>query len=790
VIRRLSTRGLLLCHTLERAAVTICAVAAIVLSSGVAHLAGQSGEIQYVYDDLGRLLAVIDASGQAAIYTYDAVGNVLSITRQSASTVTILTFLPKTGPSGTSVTIYGLGFSATAGDNAVAFNGTPATLSAASPTKLVVVVPAAASTGPIAVTTPNGTAVSSAAFVVASGTAPSITGFSPQAGTPGTAVSISGSGFQPTAALNRLAFNIRNAQVQSATSTTLSTVVPADATSGPLSVSTPFGLARSTTDFFVPPGTFAVSEIGLTGRLTPGQPLALALPSANKVGLVLFDGLAGQRVAIRCTSVSIASSLVTIYGPDGATLVSSSVSTSGGFLETPFLLVEGTYTVVIDPTGTSTGNMTLTSYVSTDVTGAITPGGSPVTVTATTPGQNVLLTFNGVSGQRISLRFSSLSIATSNVSIKNPDGTLLVAPTQIDTLHLYLDRQTLPATGTYTLLIDPVSFNTGSATATLYDVPADATGTIVPGGAAVPLSLETPGQNAQLAFAGTAGQRVSLRFTSLTISTSFVSITNPDGSTLVSSTQIDSLHTFLDTTTLPATGTYTIAFGPYAASTGNATLTLYDVPADLAGTITPGGAALTLSVTVPGQNATASFTGAANQRVSLLLTSMTASPSYVSLKKPDGTFLVNPTYTSASSSFIDTQTLPTAGTYTILFDPYVSVTGSVTLTLYDVPADPTGTLTVGGSAVTLTTTTPGQNASASFSGTAGQQVTVRLTSNTIGWLTLSLVNPSGTTVVSTQNYTSSFNLATQTLATTGTYVVKVNPSGSGTGSAAVSVTTP
>ena len=63
-----------------------------------------AGDVQYIYDDLGRLLAVVDATaGEAAIYQYDAVGNLLAIVRQPASTVAILNFTPKSGPIGTTV---------------------------------------------------------------------------------------------------------------------------------------------------------------------------------------------------------------------------------------------------------------------------------------------------------------------------------------------------------------------------------------------------------------------------------------------------------------------------------------------------------------------------------------------------------------------------------------------------------------------------------------------------------------------------------------------------------------
>ena len=39
------------------------------------------GDIFYIYDDLGRLIVVMDSNGTGARYTYDPVGNILSITR-------------------------------------------------------------------------------------------------------------------------------------------------------------------------------------------------------------------------------------------------------------------------------------------------------------------------------------------------------------------------------------------------------------------------------------------------------------------------------------------------------------------------------------------------------------------------------------------------------------------------------------------------------------------------------------------------------------------------------------
>jgi YD repeat-containing protein len=116
----------------------------------------------YLYDEVGRLKAVLTPSGDAAIYNYDVAGNIVSITRQRSTTVSILEFTPDKGPAGSSVTIYGTGFSLTRAQNSVLFNGVPATVNASSATQLIVTVPAGATTGPITVSTPHGT-VSAAA---------------------------------------------------------------------------------------------------------------------------------------------------------------------------------------------------------------------------------------------------------------------------------------------------------------------------------------------------------------------------------------------------------------------------------------------------------------------------------------------------------------------------------------------------------------------------------------------------------------------------------------------------
>src|SRR5258708_17443858 len=108
--------------------------------------AQSSASVQYVYDALGKLTTVVDPSGNVATYNYDAVGNLLSITRStsSPSALAIFGFSPAQGSVGQTVAIQGQNFSATPSANTVKFNGTTTTVTAATANSLTVTVPAAA----------------------------------------------------------------------------------------------------------------------------------------------------------------------------------------------------------------------------------------------------------------------------------------------------------------------------------------------------------------------------------------------------------------------------------------------------------------------------------------------------------------------------------------------------------------------------------------------------------------------------------------------------------------------
>jgi len=898
--------------------------------------------IIYIYDELSRLKSVIDPVGESASYAYDAVGNLLAITRNNASQTSIVDFNPNGGPVGSGVTIYGTGYSATPSQNSVTFNGVAATVISSTLTRIVTTVPAGATTGPIAVTTPAGGAISSTNFNVTGApvSAPTLASFTPAIGVPGTAVTITGTNFDTTQNNDEVRFSPALATVSTATTTSISTIVPVGARSGKLSVSTPNGTAISTQDFFVPPSGLTANDVDFTSRITIGGPaLVMTVNTANKVAVALFEGIAGQRFSIKVSDSTFpdtgpftSTAFLQILKPDGFQFGSpygwhspngslyQAGTTSPNFVDVQTLPMTGTYTLILDPNGTNTGQATITFYnIPPDLQGPIVPGGAPVNVVTTIPGQNGSFTFAGTQGQIVSVKvtdstypdlgaFTSSAILNllkpdgsvlTSISWHSPNGSLYQASTTSDN---FLNAVTLPTTGTYTLQVDPNWTHVGQVTLALYDVPAENQGTIAVGGAPVTVSTTVPGQNARLTFTANANQVVTVRVDNSTYpnlgmftSSAILNLIKPNGAVQGWTSWNETTGNYLVAQTLATPGTYTLQVDPNWTHTGQVRVTLYDV-VDIAGTIVPGGSPVTVTTTIPGQNAKLTFNGTAGQRVSLQMTGVTMPWAIVSLNNPvlgalvanqkydikmeyfDGSgaaqaqlrwsspstaeqiipssslylpggitvgglqgdyfnntlsgapaltrtdSTVNFTWSGSAGAgvtsdnfearwtgqvqaqfsetyqfctitddgvrvwindvpvidqwvnqgaitsctgapismantgvgpggaFIDSIILPVTGTYSINIDPADSSTGQITLTLYDVPADPTASITIGGSPVTVTTTTPGQNAKLTFSGTAGQRVNLQMTGVTIPWALVTMANPTLGALVANQKY--------------------------------------
>jgi YD repeat-containing protein len=534
--------------------------------------------IRYSYDDADRLIAVVNTAGEIARYSYDSVGNRLTISRESGANLVVTALSPPRGPIGTTVTIGGSGFSTNPAQDSVTFGGVPAAISAATETSLTVTVPSGVSAGSVSVsvTSPAGTGAAPNGFVVGATDAPVVSGFTPTIGLPGTSVSVTGSNFSLTLSENTASFNVAQAQVVSATATTLGTVVPSTARSGYISVFTSKGAGKSATPFFVPPSPYVATDVGSTQLLPFGVPITVNIPTAGKIALLAFNGIAGHRLAVTqswgnpsCTST------LTLYdtrlepSPSGQVDLFVPVDFSG-YVDGRILPYTGTYTLVWKLCPTGSGNSTVTLYdVPADVTASILTNAQPVTVT-TVLGQNGRVTFDGTAGQRV-----TLFQASSNVR------TYVLEPGQWGTAQQivsgWFGPVTLQATGVHTLFVDPQGASTGDTTLTLYNVPPDPIAPITVGGSPVTVSIEAPGNHARLTFTVASSQTINIQHQQTTINSLLLSVYNQSNP---SNPLVNTFSSGSVTTTLPAAGTYVIDLSPWAfGQTGDITVQLNNVPA-------------------------------------------------------------------------------------------------------------------------------------------------------------------------------------------------------------------
>jgi len=558
-------------------------------------------------------------------------------------------------------------------------------------------------------------------------------------------------------------------------------------------------------DIAPPPGVTA-ADIEYKGRITvDGPPVTASMKTPKKKGLMVFEGVAGQRINIGFSGATLTQGRASVYRPDGEvmTIVASPVthyywsaykpagdstaskgasfSPKGGSLDLPALPSSGTYTIVLEPGERYTGDVTVT--VSTELMGDITPQGPAMPIAFGRFGQNARYTFAGTTGQTVSLQLSGVTIESGYVSILKPDGGILGTPASFGSQGAVIDTQVLPTSGVYAVLIDPGHIDLGRATLALYSAP-DVSGAIMTNEAAVTSMLIVPGQRARYTFSGTAGQWVNLGLTQVTTASSVVSMLNPDGTTLVSTTVGPSGGSLDPATILPATGAYTIVVDPVSYYTGSMTLTL---TSPLVGTIAVDGAPAAISFAKPGSTARYTFSGTEGQWVSLGLTSVTVTSSSITLLNQNGTVFASTTVGRGGGGLTAPSPLPATGTYTIVVDPASNHTGAITVTL---STEVAGNVTINSAATPVTISRAGQNARYTLAGAGNQQVTVKVTGNTIDGVTVSLSTKSGILQTEATKSGASFTLNPVTLITPDLYTITISPMAPATGRLNLQVTSP
>ncbi len=206
--------------------------------------------------------------------------------------------------------------------------------------------------------------------------------------------------------------------------------------------------------------TGTVTNGGATGSYSttvPGQNVYLTFTATadQNLGLGLSD-----LVAQGASYLNLA-----VFNPDGSYAANPSCypSYNGCQVNLPSTTA-GTYTVVVYAPSEGDRTMSFKSTLSADLTGTLTVNTSKA-LSITRRGQNGRLTFSGTASQALTLQVTGQTTTPAGrevyYTVYSPDGGNVSSTSGQASVSLSLGQ--LPATGTYTVFIDPTSGETVSA---------------------------------------------------------------------------------------------------------------------------------------------------------------------------------------------------------------------------------------------------------------------------------------------------------------------------------------
>ncbi|MEO8306261.1 MAG: IPT/TIG domain-containing protein [Betaproteobacteria bacterium] len=730
-------------------------------------------------------------------YTYDAAGNIVAIGRGAAAGVSIAGFAPASGPVGTIVTISGTGFSPTASGNGVSFNGVAAPVTAASTTTLSVTVPSGATTGRIVVTVSGTQATSAQDFAVSVPGMPTIGGFTPAAGAAGTAVTLTGTNFNPSTGATSVKLNQGNATVTSVTPTQVVFLVPPSTGSGKVRVVTGAGSAESAIDFIVPPPSIAVVDIAASTRLVAnGATQSLAVYAFNKFGLILFDGNPGDWLSLQFGNFVInpagAAVSYSIYKPDNTLFTAGSLSAGNQTIHVPPLPAAGTYAVVVR---SGTTQVSLDARLETN---RFIPGDGSSIATTRGSGQSTRALIAAVAGEQKALMVSTMAnapVGTSlNYEVVSPSGSVIRRGTAYGQGSTDLMRP-FALTGTHAVIFTPGSFMTLSS----YQIALLAGATLQIDGAATTVNIASAGAGALLNVAGTAGDNLGFAITGVapdsppTVGGTFW-VYKPDGNLLNSANcSVTGGPCSVNLANLPATGNYGVIFQPWSGGTG--TLRAW-LSRDLSGSLTVG-APMAVALARPGQNARMTFTGTLGALIAVqvrrIVTAPANQPLIVQVNRPDGTRHGNANAAGSGETLV-LPPLPVTGTYTVFIEPDSNTAQGAATSAMEVLLDPGQILAIDAPTLRSTIAVAGASARYTFNGTAGQNLGFGISNLALtnGWNAIfSIYKPDGLALasVSCSGSTGRCGINLVNLPATGTYQVVVRPAYGGVGSVDATLST-
>lgn len=596
--------------------------------------------------------------------------------------------------------------------------------------------------------------------------------FIPTHGEAGTQVTLEGQGFSASPASDSVAFNSTPATVISASATQIVTMVPAGATTGPISVSTGGNTAVSATPFIV-------DSTGLPPTITQVSPVTVGAGSTVTITGTNLDPVSGETVIqLGTTNVAVSSASNTqlqFVVPETAT---------GGYVTilTPYGQAISAVPVAVLPSAVLPSNVVSS--------GNATVNGSGVNLTIGAGGQVGMVMFNGVSGSWLTLQVSGITTTASSIgyTIYGPRNTVVSQGTVSSTspsIHL----PQLTASGSYYATFQPSNAGAQLTVAVVTDAVLNG-----------PLNMKAaaPWQSERVLFTATPNQNLELTLNGISV----VGGSNPQFIVYVytaSGTQVVAptcnvsnpgsscqIHLWS-----MAAGTYTVTVVPNNGGIVGFNILLTSDMGMPALTI---GNATTLSF-VAGQVQRFTFNATAGQTVALNVagttTPMAANTGITFMVfRPDAGIITasSTPYTSFdtyNTSTVNLSNLPVSGTYTIIAAPDYGLAATGHLELV---AGVTSNMTTNGASSGYAADVAGQDVYLSFTATQGENIeltfnNIHVTGQSTNCLTATVYTANGTVVANinscgTSNPTGSWQQHLWDMAV-GTYTVVVAPSGGG-----------
>ncbi|WP_414450022.1 IPT/TIG domain-containing protein [Burkholderia sp. 22PA0099] len=552
----------------------------------------------------------------------------------------------------------------------------------------------------------------------------------------------------------------------------------------------------SKTDTYTVAITAGAGTTSFDLTLLPDQTGTLAVNSANSTfsttavgqnASYSFAVAAGQTYTLAVPTDTFAGNMgINVYLPDGTRWTSLNStnpnypSTLPAYYTLPSAPVSGTYSVRFTPDTGATGGLSV-GIMQTVSAGSLTPGSAPNNVVIQ-GGQSLMYTFNGSQGEMLGVGLANIALNPNslvNLAISNSSGV------QVWSGNTYYGASfaipPLPATDTYKLTL---SAGSGAGTFDLYFTD-DVAASLQVNGAVSQFNSTIMGQNATYSFSATAGQRYAVSLSSNSHSDYVnVQIYKPDGAILMQYSLWPWSAAEVDLGNAPASGTYLIRTVPGSGTSGSLSV---GVAQSVTGAITPGAAPIAMNL-ASGQTANYTFSGTQGEALGVGLSSLSTNPVNgavtLTLYGADGMQLWTNS-TSGTAGFA-LPYLPASGIYTLSMNPgAAAATFNVQLT-----QDQSSVFAVNGATATFVSNEVGQNATYTFSATAGGSYAVSLTGDTHpDYVNVFVYKPDGSQwqQYNLWPYWGTVELELSSVPTDGTYVVRVVPAVGGSGSLSIGI---